>query len=60
LPTPHGIGMHVEVKDPEQKVILSKVIEHFFEFEGKHMPSSLVLEDFGAFSIDKIGINDLT
>lgn len=26
LPTPHGIGMHVEVRDPEQKVVLSKVI----------------------------------
>ena len=29
LPTPHGIGMHVEVKDPEQKVILSKVCISF-------------------------------
>lgn len=28
LPTPHGIGMHVEVRDPEQKVILSKVMIH--------------------------------
>ena len=26
LPTPHGIGMHVEVRDPEQKVVLSKVL----------------------------------
>lgn len=25
LPTSPGIGMHVEVKDPEQKVVLSKV-----------------------------------
>ena len=24
-PTPQGIGMHVEVKDPEQKIVLSKV-----------------------------------
>ena len=29
LPTPHGIGMHVEVKDPEQKIVLSKVFEMF-------------------------------
>jgi hypothetical protein len=26
LPTSPGIGMHVEVKDPEQNVVLSKVI----------------------------------
>jgi p24 family protein alpha len=26
LPATQGMGMHVEVKDPEQKVILSKVI----------------------------------
>lgn len=26
MPTPHGIGMHVEVRDPEQKVVLSKVL----------------------------------
>ena len=25
VPTPYGIGMHVEVKDPQQKLILSKV-----------------------------------
>lgn len=31
LPTPHGIGMHVEVRDPEQKVVLSKVNEIFFD-----------------------------
>lgn len=29
VPTPHGIGMHVEVKDPEQKVLLSKVTTKF-------------------------------
>ena len=30
-PTPSGIGMHVEVKDPEQKIVLSKVSDVLFK-----------------------------
>ena len=39
LPTTHGIGMHVEVTDPEQKIVLSKVYssEGRFSFTT-HMP----------------------
>jgi len=39
LPTTHGIGMHVEVKDPEQKIVLSKLYssEGRFSFTT-HMP----------------------
>lgn len=44
LPTPHGIGMHVEVKDPEQKMILSKLYsaEGRFSFTT-HMPGEHVI-----------------
>ena len=44
LPTPHGIGMHVEVKDPEQKIILSKLYssEGRFSFTT-HMPGEHVI-----------------
>lgn len=44
LPTPHGIGMHVEVKDPEDKVILSKLYsaEGRFSFTT-HMPGEHVI-----------------
>ncbi len=44
LPTPHGIGMHVEVKDPEQKVVLSKLYsaEGRFSFTT-HMPGEHVI-----------------
>ena len=31
-PTPAGIGMHVEVKDPEQKIVLSKVNKKLYFF----------------------------
>ncbi|RNA09647.1 Transmembrane emp24 domain-containing eca [Brachionus plicatilis] len=44
LPTPHGIGMHVEVKDPEEKIILSKLYssEGRFSFTT-HMPGEHVI-----------------
>ncbi|CAF0762485.1 unnamed protein product [Brachionus calyciflorus] len=44
LPTPHGIGMHVEIKDPEEKIILSKLYssEGRFSFTT-HMPGEHVI-----------------
>jgi len=44
LPTTQGIGMHVEIKDPDQKVILSKL----YSAEGRftfttHMPGEHVI-----------------
>lgn len=44
VPTPHGIGMHVEVKDPETKVLMSKL----YSSEGRftfttHMPGEHVI-----------------
>lgn len=44
MPTNQGIGMHVEVKDPEQKVILSKLYsaEGRFSFTS-HMPGEHII-----------------
>lgn len=44
LPTSPGIGMHVEIKDPEQKVVLSKLYsaEGRFSFTT-HMPGEHVI-----------------
>jgi p24 family protein alpha len=44
MPTTQGIGMHVEVRDPEQKVILSKLYsaEGRFSFTT-HMPGEHVI-----------------
>jgi hypothetical protein len=44
VPTPHGIGMHVEVRDPEQKIVLSKLYssEGRFSFTT-HMPGEHVI-----------------
>ena len=44
LPTTQGIGMHVEVKDPEQKTVLSKLYssEGRFSFTT-HMPGEHVI-----------------
>jgi len=48
-PTPAGIGMHVEVKDPEQKVVLSKVRFFILYYESCQMTPILVTE-IGPFS----------
>ena len=52
-PTPAGIGMHVEVKDPEQQVVLSKVRFFILYYESYQMNPILVP---GVFSFSDASI----